>query len=65
MYHYYEFNFSQVHWYNWLYVIMTFFGGLILNSFYVKINNNSPKYSYAFTALFHALFNLYGFLFAK
>jgi len=55
--------FSQVHWYNWLYVIMTFIGGLILNSFYIKINNNTPKYSYAITVLFHALFNLYGFLF--
>jgi membrane protease YdiL (CAAX protease family) len=55
--------FSQVHWYNWLYVIMAFFGGLILNSFYATINKRTPKYSYILTVLFHALFNLYGFLF--
>ena len=54
--------FSQLHWYNWLYVIMTFFGGLILNSFYV-IALKRTRYYFVLTVLLHALYNLYGVMF--
>lgn len=54
--------FSQMHWYNWLYVIMTFFSGVILNSFYITFLNRT-RYYFMLTVLFHALYNLYGVLF--
>ncbi|CAI8728219.1 lysostaphin resistance A-like protein [Chryseobacterium sp. IT-36CA2] len=55
--------FSSMHYYNWLYIVMTFFGGLILNNLYVYYRKHSFKYSFILTVLFHSLFNLYGFLF--
>jgi len=57
-----SFVFSQIHWYNWLYVIMTFFSGIILNSFYITFLNRT-RYYFMLTVLFHALYNLYGVLF--
>ncbi|WP_449401472.1 CPBP family intramembrane glutamic endopeptidase [Chryseobacterium wanjuense] len=55
--------FSSMHYYNWLYVIMTFFGGLILNNLYVYYHKHLPEYSFILTVFFHSLFNLYGYLF--
>lgn len=55
--------FSSMHYYNWLYIVMTFFGGLILNNLYVYYYKYNNKYSYILTVFFHALFNLYGYLF--
>lgn len=55
--------FASMHYYNWLYIVMTFFGGIILNNFYIYYHKHIPKYSFVLTVLFHALFNLYGFLF--
>ncbi len=55
--------FSLMHWYNWLYVVMIFFSGLILNNLYVYYYKNNSKYFFILTFLFHSLFNLYGFLF--
>ncbi|KMQ62688.1 hypothetical protein ACM40_10540 [Chryseobacterium sp. BLS98] len=55
--------FSSMHYYNWLYIVMTFFGGLILNNLYVYYYKHTHKYSFILTVFFHALFNLYGFLF--
>ncbi|PWN70583.1 CPBP family intramembrane metalloprotease [Chryseobacterium phosphatilyticum] len=55
--------FASMHYYNWLYIIMTFFGGIILNNLYIHYFRHTPKYSFILTVFFHALFNLYGFLF--
>ncbi|HFK5587198.1 TPA: CPBP family glutamic-type intramembrane protease [Elizabethkingia anophelis] len=55
--------FAAQHYYNWLYIVATFFGGLILNTFYIIFNKKIPGYSYYLTALLHALYNLYGILF--
>lgn len=54
--------FSQLHWYNWLYVLMTFVGGLILNTYYVS-TLKSTRYSLVLTIILHATYNLYGLLF--
>ncbi|SMO35785.1 hypothetical protein SAMN06265171_101257 [Chryseobacterium rhizoplanae] len=55
--------FSSMHYYNWLYMVMTFFGGLILNNLYLYYYKHNNKYCFILTVLFHALFNLYGYLF--
>ena len=57
--------FSMLHYYNWIYVVMTFGGGLILNYYYIKAQNITKNifYSFLLTALLHSLYNLYGFLF--
>ncbi|TZF99976.1 CPBP family intramembrane metalloprotease (plasmid) [Chryseobacterium panacisoli] len=55
--------FASMHYYNWLYIVMTFFGGIILNNLYIYYNKYVHTYSFILTVLFHALFNLYGFLF--
>lgn len=55
--------FSSMHYYNWLYIVMTFFGGIILNNLYIYYHKHTYKYSFILTVLFHSLFNLYGFLF--
>ena len=54
--------FSQFHWYSWLYVVMIFFSGLILNNFYITALRKY-KYSFLLTVLLHSIYNLYGFLF--
>ena len=56
--------FSQCHWYNWLYVMMTFVGGLILNTYYVSILQ-STRHSFFLTMLLHSTYNLYGLLFVE
>lgn len=55
--------FASMHYYNGLYIVMTFFGGIILNNLYVYYHQHTHNYSFILTALFHLLFNLYGFLF--
>ncbi|MBB6331709.1 membrane protease YdiL (CAAX protease family) [Chryseobacterium sediminis] len=55
--------FASMHYYNWLYIVMTFFGGIILNNLYIYYNKHVHTYSFILTVLFHSLFNLYGFLF--
>jgi len=56
--------FSQVHWYNWLYVVAIFFGGIILNSFYIIIyKRNNFIVAFCLTVLFHTLYNLYATFF--
>ena len=55
--------FASMHYYNWLYIVMTFFGGIILNNLYIYYNKHVHTYSFILTVLFHALFNLFGFLF--
>lgn len=55
--------FASMHYYNWLYIVMTFFGGIILNNLYIYYYKHITNYSFIITVLFHALFNLYGFLF--
>ena len=58
--------FSQMHWYYWLYVVMTFVSGLIINSFYIKlIKLKNTTWAFLFTMSLHLSYNLYGFLFVK
>jgi uncharacterized protein len=54
--------FSLGHLYFWLYAVMTFFSGLILNYYFLWLKKRSEYYLYI-TMLFHATYNLYGFLF--
>jgi len=53
--------FASMHYYHWLYIVMTFFGGIILNNLYIYYNKHAHSYSFILTALFHSLFNRYGF----
>lgn len=58
------FVFSQIHWYHWLYVLMTFSSGLLINYLYLKVlfkTKNQTKAVFL-TILFHASYNLFGFL---
>ncbi len=55
--------FASMHYYNGLYIVMTFFGGIILNNLYIYYTKHAHFYSFVLTALFNGLFNLYGFLF--
>ncbi|WP_353954761.1 CPBP family intramembrane glutamic endopeptidase [uncultured Chryseobacterium sp.] len=55
--------FASMHSYNWLYIVMTFFGGIILNNLYAYYYKHARTYSFILTVLFHSLFNLYGYLF--
>lgn len=54
--------FGLSHSYHFLYVIMTFCGGLILNYYYFEMKIKT-KYYYWATVLVHSLYNLYGLLF--
>lgn len=54
--------FSLMHFYNWVYIIMAFNGGIILNSYYVFIKQKTG-HPLAYVSLLHSLYNLYGFLF--
>lgn len=56
--------FAAAHTYHNLYVAMTFFSGMVLNYFYIESQKMS-KYPFLLTALLHALYNLYGFLFVS
>ncbi|MEN9610827.1 MAG: hypothetical protein RLZZ628_1641 [Bacteroidota bacterium] len=55
--------FASMHHYHWLYMLMTFFGGLILNYYYYCVVQIHSEYAFALTAILHATYNLYGFLF--
>lgn len=58
--------FSQMHWYYWLYVVMTFVSGLIINSFYVKLMKlRNTALAFILTMALHLCYNLYGVLFVK
>ncbi len=54
--------FAAIHFYNPVYVMMTFIGGIILAFLYLYAEKvkKSPFWT---TALLHALYNLYGYLF--
>jgi uncharacterized protein len=54
--------FSLAHCYFWLYMVMAFIGGIILNYYYIEMKKFS-KYSFSLTVFLHFLYNLYGFLF--
>ena len=54
--------FSLVHFYFWLYMVMAFIGGIILNYYYIEMKKIS-KFSFLLTLLLHFLYNLYGFVF--
>jgi len=54
--------FSLGHIYHPVYMVMAFFGGLIINYYYIYCKKR-VHYYFLSTVLFHALYNLYGFLF--
>jgi hypothetical protein len=54
--------FGCLHYYFWLYAVMAFIAGLILNTLYLYFKDNS-RYYFWMICLFHALYNLYGYLF--
>ncbi|MBB6236085.1 hypothetical protein HDC90_000691 [Pedobacter sp. AK013] len=54
--------FSSMHFYNYIYVAMTFIGGLFLNFFFLKAKEKTNFYL-ILTILFHSLYNLFGYLF--
>jgi len=56
--------FALAHWYFWLYAVMTFFSGLILNYFYLWAKRRFAYYILLTIGL-HAACNLYGFLFTS
>ncbi|MDR7209341.1 CPBP family intramembrane glutamic endopeptidase [Flavobacterium piscis] len=56
--------FSLFHFYNPIYVAMTFVSGMLLNKFYLESRAKS-KFYFVLTALLHSMYNLYGYLFVK
>jgi len=50
--------FAMSHYYHWIYVIATFFGGVILNYFFIESKKLTRGYFF-YTYLLHALYNLY------
>lgn len=54
--------FSLFHYYNLIYVCMAFFGGLIMNSYYIVNRELSDKAIY-WLMLLHSMYNLFGYLF--
>ena len=59
-----SFLFSLFHFYNPIYVAMTFVSGMLLNKFYLECRTKSSLYI-LLTALLHSMYNLYGYLFVK
>ena len=61
-----SFIFSQVHWYNWLYVVATFFCALFFNLYYIFIVRSKNKFlAILMVTILHSLYNLFGFLFVE
>lgn len=59
-----SFVFSQAHWYHWIYVLMTFFGGIIINHFYVTVYKKEGDWtSFWLTVMLHFCYNFYGLIF--
>lgn len=54
--------FASSHYYNWLYIILTFIGGLLLNWFYLYAKVNGKFYAFCWVVFTHSLYNLYGVL---
>jgi membrane protease YdiL (CAAX protease family) len=56
--------FCSIHIYSFIYVLMAFFGGVILAKYYLYVRNKN-KMPILFTIFFHALYNIYGLLFVN
>lgn len=56
--------FALLHFYNPIYIAMTFISGFLLNKFYLESRTKSNFY-FVLTALLHSMYNLYGYFFAK
>ncbi len=56
--------FSVLHLYCALYIVMTFIGGLIMNFLYI-FSAKRRHYPFWTVAVFHALYNCYGFVFVN
>lgn len=53
------FGFS--HFYFWVYAVMAFFGGILINALYIYSKERS-KYYFFIVSGFHSLYNLYGYI---
>jgi hypothetical protein len=56
--------FGAGHFYFWLYAVMALVGGIFLNTLYLTAKERTRHY-FAITMLFHALYNLHGYLFVE
>lgn len=54
--------FAACHYYKPIYIVMTFFSGILLNTFYIKCKTQTNLY-FVLTVLLHSMYNLYGYLF--
>jgi uncharacterized protein len=56
--------FACFHFYNPLYPFMALFGGLIMNYYFLKLDDKTNKAFWS-VAILHASYNLYGYLFVN
>jgi uncharacterized protein len=56
--------FCSIHFYNYIYVVMTFFAGIILGIAYFESKKHS-RWAIVHTICFHSAYNVYGFLFVN
>ena len=56
--------FCSVHFYNPIYLLMAFVGGLILSNYYLFVRAND-RIAIIYTAALHAVYNLYGLIFVN
>ncbi|MBT1705313.1 CPBP family glutamic-type intramembrane protease [Chryseosolibacter indicus] len=54
--------FGLFHLYFWLYAIMAFCGGILMNTLYI-FSRHYSKYYFLIVVAYHSLYNLYGYLF--
>lgn len=55
--------FSLIHYYSWVYMLMTYIGGVGLNMFYILTEEKKGGFaSFGWTALLHSSYNLIGFI---
>ena len=57
--------FASIHYYDILYIVMTFVGGIILSLFYIYAKKLSTFTAFFLTFLLHLTHNLYGLLFVN
>jgi len=56
-------TFSLVHFSSLYYILMVFCSSISLNLFFIKTSKRDKLVSFLLTALFHSLYNLFGYLF--
>tara|TARA_B110000114_G_scaffold22039_1_gene21000 strand:+ start:1245 stop:1751 length:507 start_codon:yes stop_codon:yes gene_type:complete len=55
-------SFSLTHYYNFIYILVTFLSGIIYASYYLYLKEEKQRFPFLYICLFHSLYNFSAFI---